>query len=103
MGRPAAYDPTSEVEYLVRANLKDAEADEVLSVLASTYDSSSDRLLPGTHYYGPRVLDFAPILVHEKVPLNDVFVELLACAESALDEEVEIEFAVTLEHRRGED
>ena len=28
MGKPPAYDPVNEVEYLVHANLKDAEADE---------------------------------------------------------------------------
>ena len=30
MGKPPAYDPVSEVEYLVHADLKDAEADDTL-------------------------------------------------------------------------
>ena len=31
MGKPPAYDPVSETEYMVLAGLKEAEADDVLS------------------------------------------------------------------------
>ena len=41
MGKPPAYDPVSETEYLVHANLADAEADEALYFLASTYDPNA--------------------------------------------------------------
>ena len=36
MGKPPAFDPVSEVEYLVYADLKDAEADDTLRFVAST-------------------------------------------------------------------
>ena len=45
----------------------------------------------------PRILDFAPLLVLEQFPLNDVIKALLKAAESALGAKVEIEFAVTIE------
>lgn len=96
MGRPPAYDPSSETEYLVRADLADAEQDGALDLLASTYDVERDRVVPGIGSRGPRILDFSPILVQEQFALNEVVKELLKAAEKTSDAKVEIEFAVTL-------
>lgn len=96
MGKPPAYDPIAETEYLVRAGLPEAEADGTLHRVASTYDHESDRLRPGVAAPGPRVVDFAPVLVHDALPLNPVIVRLLRDCEESLGEKVEIEFAVTV-------
>jgi hypothetical protein len=96
MGKPPAYDPTAETEYLVKADLAAADYDGTLSRIASTYDAQRDRLVPGTGTEGPRVVDFAPLLSYAEVPLNEVIRELLSNSERVLDEAVEIEFAVTL-------
>jgi hypothetical protein len=96
MGKPPAYDPIRETEYLVQAGLQDAEQDGTLHDLASTYDPASDRLTPGVGRPGPRVVNFAPLLVHAVAPLNAVVRRLLADSERALGEKVEIEFAMTL-------
>ena len=102
MGKPPAYDPVSEVEYMVYADLKDAEADDTLRFVASTFDPSRERVIPGTGSRGARILDFAPLLVLEQAPLNAVIQSLLQTAETALDAKVEIEFAVTIDQPRGE-
>jgi hypothetical protein len=102
MGKPPAYDPISETEYLVRASLADAEADDALYLLASTYDPERDRVIAGIGSRGPRVLNFAPLLVQDQVPLNDLVTTLLSAAEKAVDAKVEIEFAITLLGRLGE-
>jgi hypothetical protein len=102
MGKPPAYDPVNEVEYLVRGNLADADGDEVLRFLASTYDPARERVVPGLGVRGPRVLDFAPLLVLQEFPLNEVIKTLLQAAENALGANVEIEFAVTFHEQRGE-
>jgi hypothetical protein len=102
MGKPPAYDPVSETEYMVRANLADAEADEALSLLASTYDPERDRIVPGIGSRGPRILNFAPMLVRDEFPLNDLVKALLNASEKAVKAKVEIEFAVTFQGRRGE-
>ncbi len=94
MGKPPEYDPLRETEYLVRAAIGDAEADGTLRRVASTYDPASDRLSPGTGPDGVRVLNFAPILVLEEEPLNDLLRRLLAICEESLGEKVEIEFAL---------
>ncbi len=102
MGKPPAYDPVSETEYLVSATLADAESDEVLRYLASTFDPERDRLVPGTFASGPRVVNFAPVLVLEQLPLNYVVRALLRAAEKSVGEKVEIEFAITIQpHREG--
>ncbi|PWT91353.1 MAG: hypothetical protein C5B54_05505, partial [Acidobacteria bacterium] len=100
MGKPPAYDPIQETEYLLHLMHTDAEADGALNLLASTYDPQSDRLSMGTTKAGPRILDFSGILRLKEIPLNDVVKVLLQiCAEHLL-EPVEIEFAVTLHPRR---
>ena len=102
MGKPPAYDPASETEYLVRASLSDAEADGALDLLASTNSPDRDRVVPGTGTTGPRVLTFAPMLVQERFPINELVKALLAAAEKSLNAKVEIEFALTLQGPVGE-
>ena len=102
MGKPPAYDPVSEVEYMVYADLKAAEADETLRFVASTYDPARERVIPGTGSKGARILDFAPLLILEQAPLNTVIQTLLHAAEESLNAKVEIEFAVTIDQPRGE-
>jgi hypothetical protein len=96
MGKPPAYDPVNEVEYLVQASLADAAVDEVLPLLASTFDAERDRLVPGVGSRGANVLNFAPLLVLEELPLNGLAKALLAAAEKAMGAKVEIEFAMTI-------
>ena len=102
MGKPPAYDPTSETEYMVHANLADAEADKSLYLLASTFDPERDSVVPGIGPRGPRVLNFAPMLVQEEFPLNDLAKALLIAAEKATNAKVEIEFAIAFQGRAGE-
>ncbi len=101
MGKPPAYDPIRETEYMVHCNLADAEKDGTLKYLASTYRAQDDRMVPGTGPDGPRVLTFAPILSEREIPLNDLVKSLLGICEEALDSEVEIEFAMTLNPEDG--
>jgi hypothetical protein len=102
MGKPPAYDPVSETEYMVRVNLKDAETDETLRFVASTFDAARNRMIPGTGARGGRVIDFAPLLVLEQFPLNNIVRALLSAAERALSAKVEIEFAATMEQNPNE-
>ena len=96
MGKPPAYDPVAETEYLVEEGLAEAEYDGSLRYVASTYDAVADRLSPGTGREGARILDFAPLLRLREWPFNDVVVELLSMSEQAHGQPVEIELAATL-------
>jgi hypothetical protein len=94
MGKPPACDPIQEAEYLFEGNLGHAEEDSVLREIASTYDPQSDRINIGTGMPGPRVLNFAPLLELDDIPLNDLLNDLMKTCEDALGNPVEIEFAV---------
>jgi hypothetical protein len=96
MGKPPAYDPIKETEYLVQLDLDAAEADGTLRYAASTYDAASDRLVSGTAIEGPRVLTFAPLIRLDPYPINELLQTLLRIAERAVNAPVEIEFAITL-------
>ncbi len=102
MGPAPPYDPVSETEYLVEADLSAAEYDGTLRRLASTYDGASDRLSMGTGCPGPRVLTFAPLLGLPDVPVNPLIEKLAASCKSALRADVEIEFAMTLDEPVGD-
>ena len=95
MGKPSAYNPIEETEYMVRAGIAEAEYDGTLREVASTYLPQSDRLSPGIGASGPRVINFAPLLVLEDLPLNDLVKRLLAICQEAFGAPVEIEFAIT--------
>jgi len=97
MGPPPAYDPVKETEYLVKLSLKDAEYDNTLAYIASTYEYESDRIAVGICFAGPRVLNFAPILQVDLLPVNRLIKSILQLCEEEVGARVEIEFAVTIE------
>ena len=94
MGRPPAYDPLLETEYMLKCPLSDADYDNTLRLVASTYDPSSDRLVHGVQEQGARVVTFDPLLRDSMVPLNDVLRNLMKLCEEKSGSPVEIEFAV---------
>jgi hypothetical protein len=96
MGRPPEYNPIEETEYLIQADLRQAEYDGTLKQVASTYNAQSDRLTMGIGNPGPRVLNFAPLLTLGDIPFNALVKELLALCRERVDAHVEIEFALTL-------
>jgi hypothetical protein len=101
MGMNTEYDPLGENEYLSKGDLSDAEFDDTLRFIASTYDLRSDRLLPGVAKKGPRVLDFAPLFYLEDLAFEDLLKDLLKMGEEELGTPVEIEFAMNLDLKRG--
>ncbi len=94
MGKIPVHDPLQETEYMFEGNLGHAEEDGVLAEIASTFDPQSDRVNIGIGARGPRVLNFAPLLELDDIPLNDLLKDLLKTCEDSLENPVEIEFAV---------
>jgi hypothetical protein len=101
MGPPPPHDPTAETEYLVRSGLREAEEDDVLARVASSYDADADRFRPGLGAAGPRVVDFAPLLRYPQWPVAEAVRGLLGLFAERLGEAVEIEFALTLPAAHG--
>jgi len=102
MGPMTMYDPLQEAEYLVNRELADAEYDDTLRFVASTFDAESNRLVTGVNRPGPRVINFAPILQSNLIRLNDALKQLLKICEEVVGAPVEIEFAVTIDPRGDE-
>ncbi len=98
MGSIPVYDPIKEEEYLVRLDLQDAEYDNTLRSIVSTYDAASDRITIGAGVRGPRLLSFAPLLDFEMLPLNDLIKKLMETCETVARSKVEIEFAMTIDN-----
>jgi hypothetical protein len=101
MGQIANYDPTNETEYLVHLEMSEAEKEGNLTHIVSTV-SVDDSIIPGLSVEGPRLVNFAPILQYDTLPLNDLVKEILQKAEETIGEKVEIEFAVRLYNGRSE-
>ncbi|MCP5108694.1 MAG: hypothetical protein GY950_35240 [bacterium] len=95
MDRPSAEAPGEESEFLVRLTLQDAEQDNTLGYIASTYDYGSDTIRIGIEYGGSRIINFAPILRVDLIPVNQQIKALLKLCEDTFKFKVEMEFAIT--------
>lgn len=95
MGPVFLYDPIQETEYMFQLGLKEAEYDNTLKYIASTYDVSSDRLIMGTGNEGARVINFAPLLHLNEFGYNKFIQDVLKICEDEVGSPVEIEFAMT--------
>ncbi len=100
MGKTQAYDPIAETEYLVDAELSDADYDDTLKFVGSTFDATRGRLVPGTGVKGSRVIDFAPLLEMGEWPVNELIRRLLDVCERSVGAAVEIEFAMAFPQKR---
>jgi len=80
---------------LISSTLEDADYDDTLKFVASTYLPESDRFVHGTGREGPKAVNFAPILDDRMIPLNDSVLAVLDLCSEEANGPVEIEFAVT--------
>ncbi len=90
------YNPVAETEYLAHNSIFDIQDRSLLKHICSTYDHINDRLMMGVQSSGAPVLDFAPTLRAEMLPLNRVITEIMHACETETESKVEIEFAVSL-------
>lgn len=86
---------------LTKLRIAKADDDPALDYLASSYDMDSDILRDGTNLPGKKVLTFANILNHNTLPLAEIMNELLVLSQQAMNNPVEIEFAIDLNTPSG--
>ncbi len=101
MTKPKFLDPLKETEYLINLGLDDAEYDNVLPLLVSTYDPGSDTIYIGTGRNGPRIINFGPLLQLNDIPFIDMIKYIADSCKSLANSDVEIEFAVTIDKQLG--
>ncbi len=89
---------TDDAFNLLKLPVKEAEKDQTLKYITSTYDHYDQVLLDG-YYPGPnrKVLTFIGVLQHEVFPLATILEFVLKLGQQEMGRPVEIEFAVNLE------
>lgn len=97
LSRAPGEAPDEEIEYVKRLTLKEAEEDNTLGYIASTYDFDTDMIHMGVGFGGSRVLNFAPLLQVDLLPVNRLIKALLKKCEQVFGTDVEIEFAITID------
>lgn len=89
------YDPTKETEFLIQNNLQDADYDNTLTHIASTFDGRSNKIVMGVGSDGPRIINFMPLLYMNEYGFNDLIKKIIKVSAEAFNGPVEIEFAAT--------
>ena len=76
--------------------IKQAEKDESIYDISSVYDFHDNILKEGKIYEGKRIITFANVLKHNSFPLANIVKNVMRICENAMNNPVEIEFAVNL-------
>jgi len=85
---------------LLKLTIKDAEKDNSIRYIASTYDSADQVIYDG--YYdngGRKIISFVNVLQHNVFPLSEILQQILQIGQNEMGRAVEIEFAVDLKDR----
>ena len=80
----------------------EAEKDNSLKYITSTYDYENHQLRDGTDIKGKKVMTFSHILKHNMFPLADILDNVLKIAQKEISNPIEIEFAVNLNIQCGQ-
>ena len=90
---------TNDGYNILKLKIKDAEDDNSLRLVASTYDATEQTIYDG--YYeevrGRKIISFSQILQNDLFPLAGILKEVLRIGEEEMGRAVEIEFAVNLD------
>ena len=101
--KPESFTPnTDDTVNLLNLKIKDAENDNALRLVASTFDYDSHSVREGTLYPGKRLITFSQILNHETFPLADILSTVLDIGQREMGKPIEIEFAVNLDMPKGQ-
>lgn len=79
-------------------DLERAEKDLTLHPVGSVLSPRDERVIDDLSEEGPRMATFAPLLKYKLFPLGGVLTELLKIGRESMGSEVEIEFALNIDH-----
>ena len=86
---------------LLKNDIEQAERDGTLQHVASVWDIANNRVQPGLHAAGPRIINFEYVLKYQSFPLAEILDFLLEMITQCMGTPVEIEFAVNLDKTNG--
>lgn len=101
--RPESFTPdVDDAVNLLKLKLGDAEEDNTLRLVASTFDYNSHQVREGMLGEGKRIVTFSNVLNHETFPLAEILKIVLEIGQREMNKPVEIEFAVNLDMPKGQ-
>jgi hypothetical protein len=83
---------------LILKTLSDAESDGSLDISTSVYSPEDNVIRDNLRRPGPRVVTFNNILKYNSIPLAEALTRVLNVLREGMGSEIEIEFAVDMEH-----
>jgi CheY-like chemotaxis protein len=87
---------TNDAFNLLKLTTKDAEKDDSIRLISSTYMPSDQMIYDGYYEGGRKIISFANVLQHDVFPLAQILQEVLAIGQNEMGRAVEIEFAADL-------
>ena len=82
---------------LLKLRITEAQKDDALRQIASTYDFHNDIIRDGYHYEGKKLITFSSILKHNTLPVAEIIDKVLTLGEKEMSYPVEIEFVMDFE------
>ncbi|MFZ4413111.1 MAG: PEP/pyruvate-binding domain-containing protein [Bacteroidales bacterium] len=82
---------------ILKLSINEAEKDNSIKMIASTFDFESNMLRDGIYHDGKKLITFSNILNHNSFPLAKILKDILEVAQREMNKPVEIEFAVDLD------
>jgi hypothetical protein len=93
---------TDDSVNFLTCRVKQAEKDGSIYDISSVYDYHDNILKEGKMYEGKRLITFANVLKYDSFPLAKIIDNVLKVCENAMNNPVEIEFAVNLTPKNSE-
>ncbi len=82
---------------LMRLGIQEAQQDGTLRLVSSVYDHENQMIRDDQNYSGKKIITFSHILNHNLFPLAEILEYLLQLGQQAMNNPVELEFAVDLD------
>ncbi len=86
---------------IIEQPIDEAEKDGSLYDISSVYDYRDNTVKEGRMYEGKRLITFANVLKHKSFPLAEILQKVLKLCSEAMNNPVELEFAVNLHPENG--
>ncbi|MDR4989093.1 MAG: PEP/pyruvate-binding domain-containing protein [Bacteroidales bacterium] len=100
---PDKFQPVvDETINLNKIRIRQLQGESSLKHVASTYDYEDQIIRDGLYDKGTKLITFANVLKHNSFPLPEILQTLLRVGQQEMNNQVEIEFAVTLDVPKGE-
>ncbi len=100
--RTESFVPTIDDSFnLEEFRIVDAEKDNSIKNIASTFDIANDMLYDGVSEKGKKVITFANVLKYNVFPLAAILTKVLEIGQKEMNNPIEIEFAVELDVPAG--